>query len=130
MGATATSPLDAFRVLRSARGALIDQLALHGQLARIEWTQEKRRLLKMLALMLAGFACLLCILLSAGVLVMALCWDTPARLPAIGMLVAAYGCGLIIAWRRMQVIADAGDQSFAATRAELGRDLELLREHL
>ena len=63
------NPLDAIRVLRPAGGVLLDQAILHGELARVEWAQEKERLLKMLASTLVGYMCLLCTLLFAGSLV-------------------------------------------------------------
>ena len=65
---TAINALDAIRTLRSAGGALLDQVALHGQLAQVEWGEEKNRLLKMLVGALLGFACLLCVMLSLGAL--------------------------------------------------------------
>jgi hypothetical protein len=69
-------------MLRSAGGALFDQVALHAQLVQVDWVQEQNRMLKMLVGAVLGFACLLCIMLSTGVLVMALCWETASRIPA------------------------------------------------
>lgn len=60
---TTINALGAIRILRSAGGALFDQVALHGQLARLEWDEEKNRLLKMLAGAVLGLACLLCVML-------------------------------------------------------------------
>jgi uncharacterized membrane protein YqjE len=127
---TPINALGAIRRLRSAGGALLDQLALHGQLAQVEWGEEKNRLLKMLVGAVLGFACLLCVMLSVGTLVMALCWDTAYRIPAAGALAALYGLGAGLAWRRFAILSKHSNQSFAATRAELVADLTLLRSKL
>jgi hypothetical protein len=63
---TAINALNAIRTLSSAGGALFDQVALHGQLAQVEWGEEKNRLLKMLVGAVLGFASLLCVMLSLG----------------------------------------------------------------
>jgi uncharacterized membrane protein YqjE len=127
---TPISALGAIRILRSAGGALLDQLALHGQLAQVEWGQEKIRLSKMLIGALLGFACLLCVMLSLGTLVVALSWDTGYRIPAATALAALYGLGAGLAWRRLAILSKHGDQSFTASRAELIADLALLRSKL
>ena len=127
---TAINALGAIRTLRSAGGALIDQVALHGQLAQVEWGEEKNRLLRMLAGAVLGFACLLCVMLSLGVLALALCWETVYRIPSAALLVALYGLGIGFAWRRFAALSALGGQSFAATRVELAADLALLRSKL
>ena len=63
------SPLDALHVLRSAGDALFDQALLYGRLLRIEWAEEKKRLLTMFMVTLLCFACLLCLMIFAGGLV-------------------------------------------------------------
>jgi uncharacterized membrane protein YqjE len=127
---TAINALTAIRTLRSAGGALFDQVALHGQLAQVEWGEEKKRLLKMLVGALLGFACLLCVMLSLGALALALCWETVYRIPAAAVLVALYGLGTGLAWRRFAALSALSGQSFAATRVELAADLALLRSKL
>jgi uncharacterized membrane protein YqjE len=124
------SPLDAIRILRSAGKALFSQAALHGQLAGVEWAEEKQRLLKMLAVTLLGYACLLCAMLCAGALVLTLSWETAYRIPALTVLIALYGVGVGIAWRRFQALSALSAQSFAATREELAADMALLKRHL
>jgi len=127
---TAINAMRAIRTLRSAGGALFDQVALHGQLAQVEWGEEKNRLLRMLAGAALGFACLLCVMLSLGVLALALCWETVYRIPSAALLVALYGLGIGFAWRRFAALSALGGQSFAATRVELAADLALLRSKL
>lgn len=127
---TAINALSAIRTLRSAGGALFDQVALHGQLAQVEWGEERNRLLKMLIGAVLGFAFLLCVMLSLGVLALALCWETVYRIPAAAMLIALYGLGTGFAWRRLAALSALSGQSFAATRVELAADLALLRSKL
>jgi uncharacterized membrane protein YqjE len=129
-GSPPINALGAIRILRSAGGALLDQLALHAQLAQVEWSEEKTRLFKMLVGAVLGFACILCLMLSLGALLMASCWETAYRVPAAAALVALYGLGAGLAWRRFAVLSKHGSESFAASRAELTADLALLRSKL
>ena len=124
------NPLDAIRVLRPAGRVLLDQAVLHGELARVEWAQEKERLLKMLASTLVGYMCLLCTLLFAGALVLAFCWGTVYRIPAASALTGLYALGSVVSWRRFRALSALSGQSFAATRAELAADMVLLRSRL
>src|SRR6476646_3934937 len=92
--------LDAVRILHTAGGALSEQARLHGQLAQVEWEEEKNRLLQMLIVILLGFACLLCVMLFAGGLLLAATWDTPYWIAAAGGLLLALEFGMAAAWRR------------------------------
>jgi len=127
---TPINALGAIRILRSAGGALLDQLALYAQLAQVEWGEEKTRLMKMLVGAVLGFACILCMMLSLGAVVMALCWETTYRIPAVTALAALYALGAGLAWRRFTVLSRHSSESFAASRAELAADLALLRSRL
>ena len=127
---TAINAMRAIRTLRSAGGALFDQVALHGQLAQVEWGEEKNRLLKMLVGAVLGFAGLLCVILSLGALALALCWETVYRIPVAAVLVALYGLATGFAWRRLVALSALSGQSFAATRVELAADVALLRSKL
>lgn len=125
-----TSPLDAVRMLRTSGGPLLAQAQLHGQLAQIEWREEKQRLLRMLVTTLLGFAGLLCALLTATALVVALSWNAGYGLVTLGALALLYAAGTAVAWRRLRALAALGDDAFAATREELAADAELLRGNL
>ncbi|MFA5939883.1 MAG: hypothetical protein WC809_11060 [Sinimarinibacterium sp.] len=107
----------------------MSQAGLHSELARIEWAEERGRWLKMLVVTLLGFACLLCVLLVAGALVMSVFWDSALRIPVAMTLMAAYTLGTAIAWRRFQALSALSDRGFAATREELAADVALLRSH-
>lgn len=127
---TVFNPLKAVRILRSAGSALFAQAALHGKLARVEWAEEKSRLLRLAATAVLGFACLLCVMLFAGVLVLAISWDTVYRIPAVMAVVAVYAIGCGIAWHKLQELAALGERAFAATREEIAADLEMLKSRL
>ena len=120
----------ALRILRSAGSALFAQAALHEQLARVEWAEEKSRLLQMLVAILLGFIFLMCGLIVISGALLALSWSTPYRLPVVFGLVAFFVIALVIVWRRFQTLAARGDQSFAATREELAADIALIKSHL
>lgn len=124
---SALNPLDAVRILRAAGGGLLSQATLHAELAGIEWEEEKNRLLRMLAIALLGFACLLCTLVFAGGLALAAAWETPYRVPTLIALVTLFGSGAAVAWRRFQAQVALGSQSFAASREELAADTAVLK---
>ena len=121
------SLLDAKRILQSAGSTLLSQAALHGELAAVEWAEEKNRLLRMLLVTLLGFACLICCMLSVGALVLAGFWGTAYRIPALVALVCVYAFGTRIAWRRLMALSALSGQSFAATRDELSASMDLFR---
>lgn len=130
MNATArddSNPQRVVRVLQSAGGALLVQAVLHGQLAAIEWEEEKHRLQRMLALTLAGFACLLCTLLFAGALALSASWETGYRIHVLALLILLFGFGTILAWQRFGIRSAAGDRTFSASREELAADIALLK---
>jgi uncharacterized membrane protein YqjE len=127
---TTINPLDALRIVRSAGKAIFAQAALHGQLARVEWAQERSRLATMLVVALLGFSAVLCVMLFTGVLVVAFSWDSAYRIPAAIAVVLVYLLGIVIAWRRLQALSALGDQAFAATREELAADIALIKSKL
>jgi uncharacterized membrane protein YqjE len=122
--------MDVVRLLRSGGGALLVQALLHGQLAHIEWQEEQKRLLRMLAIGVLGFACVMCVLLFSGALAVAAAWQTAWRLPVLAALVILYAAGTAVAWRRFDALAALGDQAFAASRDELALDAALLKRNL
>ena len=126
----AMNPSDMGQLLRAAAGALFAQGALHGELFRLDWSEEKSRLFRMLLSLLAGTVFMLCSLLSLGTLVMVLCWDTPHRIPVQITLTLIYCSGMLIAWYRFHKLAALGGQAFADSLAELGTDITLIRNTL
>lgn len=124
------NPLDAIRVLRTAGSALLTQAGLHGQLVRVEWEAEKHRIVGMAVAALIAFASLLCTLLMAGALALALSWDTRFRIPVAIALVVVYAAILSLAWHRFKALSAQSLDSFAGTREELAADLALIRKRL
>jgi uncharacterized membrane protein YqjE len=119
--------VDAVRTLRPAGAALVVQALLHGQLIRIEWQEEKIRLLKMLVIALCGFACLLCAMLFAGGFVLAASWETPYWLLALVGMPLLFSAGAAAAWWRFQAWSAQSDRAFAASGEELAADAALLK---
>jgi uncharacterized membrane protein YqjE len=124
------SPLDVVRILRSAGSSLLTQAGLHGQLARVEWAAEKRRIAGLLiAALIAGIG-VLCALLMAGALVLAFSWDTPYRVPVAIGLVLFYAACAGFAWMRFKALSARGHEAFAGTREEIAADVALIRSRL
>lgn len=122
-----SGPQRAVRILQSAGGALLVQAVLHGQLAAIEWEEEKHRLQRMLALTLAGFAGLLCTLLFAGALALSASWETGYRMHVLALLILLSGFATAAAWQQFGIRASAGGRTFSASREELAADIALLK---
>jgi uncharacterized membrane protein YqjE len=116
--------------LRSAGAAWLTQAALHGQLARIEWAEERDRLLALFYVALMGFACVLCVMIFTGVLILTLVWTTEYRIGILVLLIAMYGAGAGMAWRRIQDLVEKGKQSFSMTCDELAADAALVNQAL
>jgi len=124
------NPLDVVRVLRSAGSSLLTQAGLHSQLARVEWEAEKSRIVKMLvaaALVMIG---LLCALLMAGALTLALSWETRFRIPVAIGVIFAYAALAGFAWHRLMAHSARGRDAFAGTREEIRADVALIRSRL
>ena len=128
--AAAMDTLHVLRILRKAGGSLLVQGSLHGQLIRLEWAQEKDRLLKMLLMTLLGFSSLICAMLAVGALALLLSWETAYRIHVMVALVIMYFGITGYAWRQFQRLYAASARTFAATRVELEADLEMLRNSL
>lgn len=126
----AHSPLAALRLVQAAGGALLSQTAIYGQLAAVEWAQERRRLSRMLAFALLGFACVFALMVLSAALVLILSWGTAYCIPLLCALIGVYVLGLYAAVRQLQALSRLGGQAFAATRAEFAADMALLRSKL
>ena len=124
------NPLAVLRLVRSAGGAFIAQAALHGQLASIEFAEEKNRILKMTMVTLLGFSSLICLMLFIGISALALSWETVYRIPTIVLMIVLYVMGISLSWNRFQGLADLGGQAFAATREEMAADIALIKSKL
>lgn len=118
------------RLWRVAGPELLEQAELHGQLASLEWAEEKRRLLLLVLFAGLAFVCLLNLSLVLSALLLALSWATPYQWPAVVSLIAVHGVLLLVACRRLQMLLGRGAQAFAATREELAAGFAALRRLL
>lgn len=127
---TLLSILQLLGSLRSSGPALREHITLMLELARIEWQQERRRFL---GLIVAGvmllFCCMSLMAFSAAV-ILALLWDTPYRVLAIGIILLLFASGGLAAWFKLRQLIQLGAKSFGATRKELARDLFQLRHKI
>lgn len=126
----AVNPLQLLGLVKSASGALFAQAALHAELAQVEWQEEKERLSKIIAYVLMAFACFLCLIFFLGLFAIALSWDTEYRIHVFVGLILSYVIALVWAGLRIRALAALGAKSFAATRAEIAADLELIKSAL
>lgn len=129
-GAPSLNAMAALRLLRSATGAVLAQANLHLRLAGIEWAQEKRRLAWLLVALLFGMACILCVLLLGGTVLLLAFWDTAHRSSAIIALAVTYGFGALLAGWLIGVLSRRSSQAFAATREEIAADIAMIRSKL
>lgn len=123
-------PLSALRLLRSAGGALFAQAALHGQLARVEWEEEKIRLMRIAIAALISLVSAICLLLLGSFVVVALSWNTAFQIPVVSAVLALYLLAFFFAMRTLTRQIALGSLSFAATREEIAADLALLKAKL
>lgn len=128
--AGAVNPLQLLGILRSASGALIAQASLHAELAQVEWEVEKQRLIKIIIFALVGLACFLCLIFFVGLLILAISWDTQYRIPAFIGLILCYVLALVWTGFKLKALAALGEKSFAATRAEIAADINLIKSAL
>lgn len=100
------------------------------ELLGIEWAEEKQRLRRLVLLSVAAAALtvVLFIVLSAAVLVQF--WDTPWRLGAAWGVAALWALAWAWVIAALLKVARQGEQAFALTRRELGRDWADLKEGL
>jgi len=124
------NPLSAIRLLRSAGGALFAQAALHSQLARVEWAEEKVRLTRILISAFLIVVSAFCLLLLGSMIVLALCWNTPYQFAVIASVLIVYLALFAVAMRVLKQQLALGALSFAATREEIAADVAMLKAKL
>lgn len=124
------NPLGALRLLRSAGGALFAQAALHSQLARVEWAEEKIRLTRMAIAAVVALVSTICLLLLGSFVVLALSWNTPFQIHVIVGVLVVYLVAILLSIRALMQQIALGALSFAATREEIAADLALLKAKL
>lgn len=121
----AFSLLELVRIVYITSSGLLNQTCLQGELARIEWTEEKNRLLRMLLALLICLAFLVCALLCTSALVLTLAWDSEYRMLTLLSLIGVHIAGLVLAGWWFHALSARSADAFAATREELAADIAL-----
>jgi len=112
--------------LRAMGATLNELLRVRGALFGLELREEARRGKHLLGLALVGGAFLHVALMLLALLAVAAFWDTH-RLEAIGAMTLLYAACGAAALQRLRAEVEDGPAPFAASRAELERDLADLR---
>lgn len=122
--------MDPLQRIQAFAKLLLMQLELYGQLANVEWQEEKRHLQQLATIIMLGVVFFAAFLFGAGIFLVTLVWDTDYRLFAIAALVGTYGLGAAVCsyWVRKKMAGSY--KSFSAIRAEIISDIELIRSQL
>jgi uncharacterized membrane protein YqjE len=110
---------DALRTMGATLGAIA---RVRGALFGVELAEEIERRKRMVVLAVLAAAFLHMALLLATLFVAVVFWDTH-RIAAVGGMSALYLCCGAVALARMRAAAASSPTPFAATRAEIDRDL-------
>lgn len=117
-------------VPQSDIGKLLSQFSLHLQLLQVEFQEEMQRLWQMHLFLLLCLSLFVCTMFSLALLVISLSWDTPYRVPSIGLLLMLFGCGTGFTFFRLKVIQKRGAEAFVDSRQEFAADFALLKNRL
>ena len=115
----ATRPLSAS--ISSLLAALMGSVRTRAELASVEFAEERARLGRQLALLIAGLVCLLFAVLFVAIGVIAWYWDTYRMAAIVGVILVFAGAGAACLSWRASVARDA-PTPFAASIAELEKD--------
>lgn len=119
-------------LLKIGANSLLAQDSLHLQLIQLEWALGKLRFKRILFLMLFGVPMFMrsLSLLSAGMLVMILTWQTAFKFIAACLLLIFYSAGAYIVYYLLQKETASDNSAFAESRREIAADLAFLRNKL
>jgi uncharacterized membrane protein YqjE len=98
------------------------------ELVSIEYAEERSRIVRQLAYLVAGLGCLLIALLFGAAGVVMFFWDTHPFAAVVGVVVVFAGTGVVMLWRRAE-ISHTAPTPFAASLAELEKDRSALGRH-
>ena len=116
---------DALMRLSAAAVALVRTRA---EIAALDFDEAGKRAKERVALLVIGLLCLAVGILAATAFVIVCFWDT-YRLMAIGVVTVAYLLGGVFALWRFNVRQRTDPKPFAATIAELERDVQWIARH-
>ena len=122
--------MNIIRRLRASAAIVLMQLELYGRLTGIEWQREKNRLRQLVVFGMVGLIFLSCCLLFLGVLAMVVAWPSPYRIHTVVGVVVVYGVGALWCFLRCINFANSEAGAFAATRAEIQKDVALIKSRL
>ena len=111
----------------STVSALLAQGSLYTQLAWVEFTIEKHRLMHMLILLMVGASLLTSLIVSLTVLVIITSWFTHYRMPVLVLIGVFYSVSFISLLLGFNALSRKATQAFSDTREELTEDLDLIR---
>lgn len=120
------APSGLLAALRAAGGTLGEMVCVRGALLAVEAREEIERRKHLLLLGVVAFAFLHAALLLLTLFAAVVFWDTH-RIAAVGTLTALYLAAGGIALARFRIAAAACPPPFAASLAELDRDVATMR---
>ncbi|MEO6625273.1 MAG: phage holin family protein [Burkholderiaceae bacterium] len=114
-----------FSSLKNLTATLLDTVGTRMELLANEFEAQKLQALRMVLLAQAMLFCATVGLLLLVVLAALLWWDQ--RIAVVGVSAALFVVATLLCLRALKQIVDAPEKPFAATVAELRRDLESLK---
>ena len=123
---TRAAPTDLFDSAKHLLGSIVAHLHTRLALFATEFAEEKLRLWRLLYNFLVAMFLLFTTLMLVLLFVVAVYWDTPYRLHAIGGLALLLLIGTGIAWRRVCAQFQSGPRLFEASLGELYKDRQQL----
>jgi len=111
----------------STVNALLEQGSLYTQLAWVEFTNEKHRLMRMLILLLVGISLLTSLIVSMTILLIMTSWHTHYHVPILILIGIFYAVSFLSLLLGFNALSKKAAQAFSDTREELAEDIELIR---
>lgn len=102
-------------------GAVLGLLRTRGELAAVEYAEERTRVGRQFTLLIAGVACLMFAVVFAAAAVIVYFWDTHRFAAIIGVILAFAVAGIAMLWRRAE-ISHTAPIPFTASLAEIDKD--------
>lgn len=115
-----------FNSAKHLLASIVEHLHTRLALFSTEFAEEKLRLTTLLYSALTALFFFFMTLILALLFVIAVYWDTPYRLHAIGGLTALFLIGAGIAWSRVRAQLQSRPRLFEASLAELYKDRQQL----
>ncbi len=124
---TAANPVPAAPGLRIALQSLLDHLACHLSLLKLESSSELSRLGKVLGFWAGLILTLQSALMLISITAIAWLWDTPYRVMSIVLCLGALLLLAILIWLRLQALTRMAAQRFSTSSLQWQRDMELIK---